>query len=111
MNPFEGAIEVIEKRGWHQGEYMGQDGSVCTMGALYVACGVREHEKYPALDWKWDFENHCEASGRAESLSKTLRPFVGPEGIPTWNDHPDRTEAEVLETLRKAGKDWASEPH
>lgn len=99
------AAEVIERNGWHQGDYFNRDQegaginpadcAVCTRGAInIVATGGNPVNDYDvngvaaaeALDlFLWDT---FEAEGRY--------------GIAPWNDAPERTAAEVIAVLREA---------
>ena len=40
-------------------------------------------------------------SRKAEPAYDRLKEFIGVD-VPIWNDHPSRTQSEVVETLRKA---------
>lgn len=100
MNPYEEAIDVLEKHGWVQGQVHSIfDGGYCTWGALYVVSGGEIHN-----------ENHT--SSYLPKLSKLIRFFTDVtniENIANWNDHEDRKKEEVLEELRIVGKAWANE--
>jgi hypothetical protein len=69
----------IEQRGLCTGDFLGCDGSLCTIGAI--------RESSP---------DTCAAS-RAE---RKLRRFLNVKCVPTWNDARYRTQSEVVAALR-----------
>lgn len=93
MNLAEKAIEEIERRGWHQGAYEGGDGSLCLLGALRVAAG---RDSDHVLE---------EGDDDIFAAQHAVRVVTGHRHPHFWNDTPGRTEAEVLEALRLAGKE------
>ena len=74
------AAAVIELRGLHKGDFLGCDGSLCTMGAI---------RELTALD-------AC-TGRRAE---RKLAHFLKVKSVPVWNDDRYRTESEVVTALR-----------
>lgn len=90
MTPAEvlaGARDVLAERGWHQGGFMGQDGAVCAMGALRVACFG---ELLPG--------QFSTGLGAAHEL--LARVVEGP--IDWWNDAQGRTYEDVILALKQA---------
>lgn len=95
------AADLIEERGWNQGDYVNDCGGLCTFGALYIAVGLT-----PA------FIRTDEADQRAlaaltvvDEAAQALRQHVGRDvGISEWNDAPGRTKAEVVTALRAAAQ-------
>lgn len=94
----DGAADVIERDGWHQGDfYPGHQGYVwdgggeglpkCARAAVYAAgaVGICQHEA----------AMRALAAAAGRDLWWT---------IATWNDAPERTEQEVLDAFRKAAK-------
>lgn len=103
MNIFEQAIEEIEKRGWCQGGFESSNGSVCAAGALKAALGVKPTDSVFTLH-----PAHPAYLGSLEVLAGVVgSPSVA--AIAEWNDRLGRTEDEVLEALRKAGKVWSEQ--
>lgn len=80
--------EVIRKRGWIQDEYHDLDGHVCLVGAVRLVC-VRAHSRVDVFN----------------ALIAEIVRDLPPAGVPwscdgidritRWNDHVDRTYAEV----------------
>lgn len=87
MNPFEEAIDLLEKYGWRQGGDGNRRVGFCVRGALLEVCK-------PAGD-NYVEAYHC-FKGVVKSKSAT-----------SWNDTSSRTEDQVIEALRQASKDWA----
>jgi hypothetical protein len=74
----ERAADLIEPEGaWGQGFYRRRDGRLCAADAIWLIEGRR-----------WD------------DAFRFFTEFVGPVG--TWNDAPERTQAEVVAKLREA---------
>lgn len=70
----EAAAQILEKRGWCQGEYQDSFGRCCLQGALLKARKDR-------------------------GLFRTPIPFYEPKAV-LWNDTPGRTKEEVIALLR-----------
>jgi len=89
----DGAADVIERDGWHQGHYYIPGEGVCAIGAFAQATGLR----HP------DIEDRGFGPRRALAGHLGFDPdYAGP--IIRWNDAPERTKQEVLDALRKAAK-------
>ncbi len=85
------AAELIEERGWCQGDWCDGDGHLCVNAALIVAADPTfELPIRRPLNWP---RAAAEAHGE---LAET----IGDYDTTTWNDEPDRTEAEVIAALR-----------
>jgi hypothetical protein len=95
------AADIIERNGWHQGNYFlpddpkpPQECRVCALGAIHVA--IHGQPWSPMFD--------------SEQEDRTLKAFAaasrfvdGPWGsLVGWNDEPDRTAEEVIAALRGA---------
>lgn len=77
------AADLIEKRGWIQGEFRSDDGRYCAMGAIQeIDCPSQE---------KWI------AMAR---VTQTLR-----MDLVAWNDHRSRTKEQVVTKLREVALD------
>lgn len=85
------ARNVLFERGWHKGDTLGPDGSVCTYGALIAATG----EEVQSESVRAVFADE-DATGFVE------RVIGAPIG--QWNDLPERTFAEVVDALYRAEK-------
>jgi len=98
MNPYEAAIEVLEKHGWIQGTSHTVWG-YCLSGALGVVAGIRVGEvTYTGCARYDNWSTYC----------KFFRAQLRIQSIPFWNDRPARTKEEVLEALRVVAKAWAN---
>ncbi len=74
------AIEVIEQKGWCQGQPINAKGEVCVAGAIQMAT----HQS-------------LELQGHALNLlHETLGTMIS-----KWNDAPERTESEVIAKLKE----------
>jgi hypothetical protein len=92
----DGAADVIERDGWHQGAYSAAptgewEGSApaCVLGAMNRAAGRNF----------W--------GDLLEAARRALGEAVGGGGLfhfTDWNDAPERTKQEVLDALRLAAK-------
>lgn len=92
MTPAEvlaGARDVLAERGWHQGDYVGADGSVCLLGALRVALGDRP------TDYHWDYKEW-------DAVAAPVRSVIACRAIDHWNDDPSRTYEDVVLALKRA---------
>lgn len=91
------AADYIERYGWHQG-YYGPGHPVKpeqAVGRPACATGAIAHAERRPI-WGSDFID------AEEALAETLEiPWFA---IPEWNDHPRRTEQEVLDAFRLAAK-------
>jgi len=81
---------------WHQGSLRGPDGSACLVGALLdAATGQREVDRVAYLLGDVIQEQYPDLPGVAGSRLAAL---------PTFNDHPDTTWADVDLVLDKAAR-------
>lgn len=125
-----GAAGHIERHGWAQGDYFGPDDqSACALGGIAIAT------KWATDGSRWDADTLAEepaTQALLEYLTETrpdelvvkyrgeidadddpLNPIGEREvdvvrTIGTWNDAPERTAEQVIETLRSAAR-WAGE--
>lgn len=91
------AAEIIEERGWCQGNP--RDGRICVMKAIELATGI-EPDGFTAVNYG-PVTDH--------PASQQLLAYLGlpPKqlGLSTlwqWNDNENRTKAEVIQALRDA---------
>lgn len=82
------AADLIERKGWARAEYYGA-GCYCVLGAILAV----QNETF-GLE---DLNDACVAA--AEAIVD-----APPYMLARWNDHPKRTQAEVVEALRKAAE-------
>lgn len=84
------AADLLEQRGWYQDGAQGPNGELCALSAISVATNRA------CVD-----ENTLVHAMRAATQARAaLRANIEPPHISVWNDHPDRTAAEVIQTLR-----------
>jgi hypothetical protein len=79
------AANLLEEKGWVRGEYRSIKG-FCAEGAMmHVAVGTTLYDDL--------------------NLARvTLAHHLGALNIPLWNDHPQRTKAQVIASLRAAAQ-------
>lgn len=98
-NPFLKALEVLDERGWYQGDFVGPDGGVCIWGAMNQACEGSPDVQVqgPAVD----------------ALLNTARNTLGISALPhrlvEWNDAEGTTEEDVRLLLKQAAYSWEEE--
>ncbi|OII61170.1 hypothetical protein BJP40_06485 [Streptomyces sp. CC53] len=90
------AARIIERDGWHQGDFFRDDpktGPVCALGALRRA--IASSASGEAVSGKL----YCEAAGLVEKAASEVIPRVV---LPAWNDAPERTAEDVILALKRA---------
>ena len=87
------AADLIDERGWHQGDYLGPAGEVCCLGAIRIASSPAQH---------LFVSDHLTAAKLLSTRLGLPAPDAVAAGkqIVAWNDAPDRTQAEVTAALR-----------
>ncbi len=75
------ALEILHERGWHQGGYVGDDGSVCITNALALAAD--------------SIAEYLASCGAIEEGADVL-------SLPAWNDKPERTFEDIALALKQA---------
>lgn len=85
------AADLLEKKGWTQGNYEDGRGRHCLMGAINAVFSTRYYMK---TDTTWD---------RADQAIKMIADELGTGmgALTVWNDRPGRTADEVIGVLRK----------
>ena len=98
MLHLETAKQILRDNGWCRGKYHnGATGQFCIMGALNKA----GHDKSDELEDRVESNESCQ---RMLLRTITEKQYTHPDGrtynvLESWNDHPDRTEEEVFETI------------
>lgn len=95
-----GAADAIETRGHHKGWYVGPCGELCVAGAVYVAAGMEPQFERTPEGWP-DYRADLDIAARKALLA--LSRHITATAV-AWNDHPDRTQEEVVATLRAAAE-------
>ena len=102
----DGAADVIERDGWHQGDfYPGAAGfwgalaeknglPKCARGAINSAASTSNNGGGWIPSW----------ARKTAEAADALGAVIGCP-VPHWNDAPERTKREVLDTLRLAAKE------
>ncbi len=104
MNIFLRAYDVIDVRGWYQGDYEAADGRVCLVGALNVAVSGQAQETL--LDGDAE-EAVCEAVERVSGL--LWNDGVTVPDIAWWNDKVAQSEEEPKLLLKRAAVELEAE--
>lgn len=81
------ARALIETRGWARNDYE-CNGGLCIIGAIRAATN--------GDPFTWSDESGV--------LERFMRSALGLCWLDVWNDAPERTQAEVIEALRKAAE-------
>ena len=89
------AAELIEVKGWAQGEFRNSTGGLCIWGALHEAVGLHPLTGAPT----------GEKSRRAWSAASECGKYTS-TSIEFWNDDPDRHPHEVIDLLYDAADAW-----
>ena len=114
------SANLIEECGLHKGTYVNSTGKMCTTAALQIALGLRRKDgsMIRAMSYRHKFfERQSEVFQQLASViikksNNTFifkdRPFQRQAFIEDWNDTPELTQEEVLETLNLASIGAAS---
>lgn len=78
------ARDVLAERGWTQGTLQADDGAVCAVGALKVAC-----------------EGNTVAL-RYKAAYYAVADTIGCSSVSGWNDEPGRTYEDVVAAFKQA---------
>lgn len=97
MSDIDKVIDYINEKGWHQGELVGEDGSVCVIGAVQL-CG-----HFNALMYGGALERIKSAVEQVFPERAKSGGFIHP--IAKFNDHPDTTREDVMLVLKHAKED------
>jgi hypothetical protein len=98
------AANLIQVRGLNKGAFIAPyqppaTASLCALGALHLACGTEEVTVYHGRTALHSVEGADQTALRA--ARNALSDEIHGEIIPAWNDHPKRTQGEVVNTLRR----------
>lgn len=92
------AADVIDERGWCQGEAWAPGGQVCAHGAIWEALGID----------RIDYDQGELTTGARPvfgAACDAIRRHIGPgRSVTGWNDEPGRTKDDVTAALRAAAK-------
>ena len=110
------AADLLERTGWCQGtDAVDENGAKAPHlsndeAAAYCAIGAIEH----VIGMEHDLSDHVGWSRRVGTAKARLLMFVSDKEtaslggrlyVSVWNDAKDRTAGEVVETMRRAGRD------
>lgn len=94
------AADLIEEKGWCQGQYEDDGGRHCLLGAVSKAdADLQSILRCPENEWK----RRAIISALGGRLGWQERPeyvLTGWNALTTWNDDPKRTQEEVVALLR-----------
>lgn len=81
------AADLIERRGWCQGQRVDENGAVCVSAAIVETSHLADPYRIYRM--------------------RTFDALFAKTGEPSpyWNDRPERTKEEVVEVLRSLGKE------
>lgn len=103
---YRGAIDAINKNGWHQGDYVNYtNGSVCLVEALN-----KSHANLSFVNYTCKLDELAALSipgiliDAANSYLRSLVGFVGDRNrqLSVYNDAPGRTKADIIILLEQA---------
>lgn len=99
------AIDVLEERGWHQGDYTvdwdKDDGPVCAAGAIGVACGVPSFDAACSLAASFPLEAFAKFLG-PDPMVQTREEYRAIDTVAGFNDDPSRSYEDVVLALKHA---------
>lgn len=81
------ASRIIELRGWCQGQGVDREGRVCALQAIFISFG--DHNETNYLKAKFALAKHLGLDTECNLI------------IAGWNDHPGRSQDEVVNALRE----------
>ena len=94
------AADLIEQRGWSQGWYCDDAGSLCATGAILAAAGIEPEARESANLWAtFDDAKWADADRAWRVVDDVVNAHT-----PAWNDARGRTAAEVVAALRGAAE-------
>jgi hypothetical protein len=115
VNVFERTLQIIEERGWHQGDRTGPDGERCLLQAFSEASAEvhpwREPRRFTRRREAKRFALMSAHRARATHEARVLRAaceevngvsFWGGEYV--WNDDPARSEEDIRLALKVAAR-------
>lgn len=104
----ERAAEILDERGWCQGETQARSGSVCLVGSVNIS--LKERLNLGSVVWVADtgesnqireaIAQHLVQSGFTVGRGFENFPLIG-----MWNDAKDRTQDEVRDALLGTAKE------
>lgn len=106
MNPFEEAIDLIERHGWKQMMFGNEKVGYCPAGALNAVMSKRRGTSEREREL---FTQEVMVNPSVREWAEFLCQATGLDSVVRWNDRPGRTKEEVLEKLRIASKEWANQ--
>ena len=82
---------VIQQHGWTRGKYRTNSGARCILGAQHILRQLGYGDDSTAAEAGRHLTNVLAARGIQQPIHQ-------------WNDHPDRTQTEVLHLIREAAR-------
>lgn len=113
------ARDIIRERGWSRGTYVNSNtGAVCSLGAIYFACGYMEPAVLELEGGVRDFAFNVTDSDDLEAIrhqgeeaARLLCGVTGSDWLPRWNDyvavdqhHVEATFADAIAKAKEQGR-------
>lgn len=104
------AADLIVDRGHNKGAYVNEEGNVCALGAIRLACGgTVDSCQFSPSGWSVSIDQTVQIY-MVHQVSRALRNYLRgdpdwnnfSDSIPSWNDRSDKET--VVNALRSAAK-------
>lgn len=96
MSDIDKVIDYINEKGWHKGDLVGKDGSVCIIGAIQH-CG-----HFNELADELDVLDERIQPAVEKLFPDRFKPGRLLHPVAKFNDHPDTTREDVMLVLKHA---------
>ncbi len=87
--------EVLQKRGWYQGDFESEDGKVCLSMAITLSI--------------YDYEQEIAFNKKVKEFLWNVHPQHGHTCIASFNDCPEMTEDTILRATKHAEQEVLNE--
>ncbi|MFY2788494.1 DUF6197 family protein [Rhodococcus sp. MALMAid1271] len=106
------AADLLADKGWNRGYYQSPEGCLCAVGAITLAAGgcFSYDEDGTPDDFQGPNDDSRGIYAAMEAVEQAVSGSVGVDAardLVTWNDDPDRTQQEVIDTFRSVAKEYA----
>lgn len=99
----EGAIEVLETKGWVRGRFHSPGKGFCLVGAGLSAMGVSNYELDIWANWPLDLMNTADLEAK---VSTVFSPKLRGKHPIAFNDQLATSKEDVLDLLTETAKFW-----
>jgi hypothetical protein len=90
------AADILETHGWTRG-YYADDTGFCALGAMRIASGMEGEQIIKTFPTGHLMTNHPDYWMATKKLAFHVPGHI----VGDWNDDPDQTKQEVIDTLRE----------